>query len=216
MKNPSDRNDWHKSNRNIQPRLFGISALPLTYSFFSSNCDTSQLTFAIYFKSGYFGVMGSCNIQCSTQVCVVHQIRNACRYVVWKDKKAFTADMKPIYDAPNKQAAQAALADFADRWESKYPYAVRSWKENWDELTVFYDFPLEIRRIIYTTNIIENMNGKIRKYTKKKLSFPSDDAVLKSVYLALREISRKWTMPIRNWAIILNQFLTLFENRVQL
>ncbi|MGE8377258.1 MAG: transposase [Sphingobacterium sp.] len=124
--------------------------------------------------------------------------------------------MKPIYDAPNKQAAQAALADFADRWESKYPYAVRSWRENWDELTVFYDFPLEIRRIIYTTNIIENMNGKIRKYTKNKLSFPSDDAVLKSVYLALREISKKWTMPIHNWGIILNQFLTLFEKRVQL
>ncbi|WP_409079950.1 transposase [Sphingobacterium sp. UME9] len=94
--------------------------------------------------------------------------------------------------------------------------AVRSWKENWDDLIVFYDFPLEIRRIIYTTNIIENMNGKIFKYTKNKLSFPSDDTILKSVYLALREIFRKWTMPIRNWAIILNQFLTLFENRVQL
>ncbi|GAA0884978.1 hypothetical protein GCM10009120_35770 [Sphingobacterium siyangense subsp. cladoniae] len=90
--------------------------------------------------------------------------------------------MKPIYEAPNKQAAQAALADFADRWESKYPYAIRSWQQNWDELTVFYDFPLEIRRIIYTTNIIENMNGRIRKYTKNKLSFPSDDAVLKSIY----------------------------------
>ncbi|WP_433903724.1 transposase [Sphingobacterium puteale] len=108
------------------------------------------------------------------------------------------------------------MADFAGRWESKYPYAIRSWRENWDELTVFYDFPLVIRRIIYTTNIIENMNGKIRKYTKNKLSFPSDDAVLKSVYLALREISKKWTMPIQNWGIILNQFLTLFEKRVQL
>ena len=152
----------------------------------------------------------------STQICVVHQIRNACRYVVWKDKKAFTADMKPVYDAPNKQAAQAALDSFADKWESKYPYAIKSWRENWDELTVFYEFPLEIRKIIYTTNIIENMNGKIRKYTKNKLSFPTDEAVLKSVYLALREISKKWTMPIHNWGIILNQFLTLFEKRVQL
>jgi len=166
--------------------------------------------------NGFSPTIRSVFPECSTQVCVVHQIRNACRYVVWKDKKAFTADMKPIYDAPNKQAAQAALADFADRWESKYPYAVRSWRENWDELTVFYDFPLEIRRIIYTTNIIENMNGKIRKYTKNKLSFPSDDAVLKSVYLALREISKKWTMPIHNWGIIINQFLTLFVKRVQL
>lgn len=152
----------------------------------------------------------------STQICVVHQIRNACRYVVWKDKKAFTVDMKPVYDAPNKQAAQAALESFADKWESKYPYAIKSWRENWDELTVFYEFPLEIRKIIYTTNIIENMNGKIRKYTKNKLSFPTDEAVLKSVYLALREISKKWTMPIHNWGIILNQFLTLFEKRVQL
>ncbi|XSG10216.1 IS256 family transposase [Sphingobacterium sp. WOUb80] len=166
--------------------------------------------------NGFSATIRSVFPECSTQVCVVHQIRNACRYVVWKDKKAFTADMKPIYDAPNKQAAEAALTDFANKWESKYPYAIRSWRENWDELTVFYGFPLEIRRIIYTTNIIENMNGKIRKYTKNKLSFPSDDAVLKSVYLALREISRKWTMPIRNWAIILNQFLTLFEKRVQL
>lgn len=152
----------------------------------------------------------------STQICVVHQIRNACRYVVWKDKKAFTADMKPVYDAPNKQAAQAALESFADKWESKYPYAIKSWRENWDDLTVFYEVPLEIRKIIYTTNIIENMNGKIRKYTKNKLSFPTDEAVLKSVYLALREISKKWTMPIHNWGIILNQFLTLFEKRVQL
>ena len=152
----------------------------------------------------------------NTQICVVHQIRNACRYVVWKDKKAFTADMKPVYDAPNKQAAHAALESFADKWESKYPYAIKSWRENWDELTVFYEFPLEIRKIIYTTNIIENMNGKIRKYTKNKLSFPTDEAVLKSVYLALREISKKWTMPIHNWGIILNQFLSLFEKRVQL
>ena len=166
--------------------------------------------------NGFSATIRSVFPQSSTQVCVVHQIRNACRYVVWKDKKLFTKDMKPIYDAPNKKAAEAALAEFADRWESKYPYAVRSWRDNWDELTVFYDFPLEIRKIIYTTNIIENMNGKIRKYTKNKLSFPNDEAVLKSVYLALREISRKWTMPIHNWAIILNQFLTLFENRVQL
>ena len=107
----------------------------------------------------------------STQICVVHQIRNACKYVVWKDKKEFTRDMKFIYDAPNKQAAEAALEDFATKWNSKYSYAVKSWRDNWADLTVFYDFPLEIRKIIYTTNLIENLNGKIRKYTKNKLSF---------------------------------------------
>ena len=154
--------------------------------------------------------------QSKTQICVVHQIRNACRYVVWKDKKAFTRDMKLIYDAPTKQAAEAALEDFATKWNSKYSYAIKSWRDNWEDLTVFYEFPLEIRRIIYTTNLIENLNGKIRKYTKNKLSFPTDDAVMKSVYLALREATKKWSMPIRNWGIVLNQFLTIYEERVQL
>ena len=152
----------------------------------------------------------------STQICVVHQIRNACKYVVWKDKKEFTRDMKFIYDAPNKQAAEAALEDFAAKWNSKYSYAVKSWRDNWADLTVFYDFPLEIRKIIYTTNLIENLNGKIRKYTKNKLSFPTDEAVMKSVYLAVREATKKWSMPIRNWGIILNQFLALYEERVRL
>ena len=151
-----------------------------------------------------------------TQICVVHQIRNACKYVVWKDKKAFTKDMKSIYNAPTKQAAEAALNDFAITWESKYSYAIKSWRDNWEELTVFFEFPLEIRKIIYTTNLIENLNGKIRKYTKNKLSFPTDQAVMKSVYLATREATKKWSMPIHNWGLILNQFLTIFEKRVRL
>jgi transposase-like protein len=124
--------------------------------------------------------------------------------------------MKLIYNAPTKQAAKASLEDFANKWNDKYPYAVKSWEENWEELTVFFEFPIEIRKIIYTTNLIENLNGKIRKYTKNKLSFPTDEAVLKSVYLALREATKKWSMPIHNWGLILNQFLTIFEKRVQL
>ena len=117
--------------------------------------------------------------------------------------------MKQIYKAPNKQAAKVA---FTSKWKHKYPYAIK----NWDELTVFFNFPIEIRKIIYTTNLIENLNGKIRKCTKNKLSFPTDEAVLKSVYLALREATKKWSMPIQNWGLILNQFLTIFEKRVQL
>jgi putative transposase len=152
----------------------------------------------------------------ATQICVVHQIRNSCRYVVWKDKKAFTRDMKHVYAAPTREAALAALNDLEQKWNSKYAYAIKSWRTNWDELTVFFDFPLEIRKIIYTTNLIENLNGKIRKYTKNKLSFPNDEAILKSVYLALREASKKWTMPIHDWGMILNQFLTIFDNRVRL
>lgn len=154
--------------------------------------------------------------QSQTQICVVHQIRNSARYVVWKDKRQFAKDMKQIYDAPTKQAAKASLEHFALQWNHKYPYAIKSWEDNWEELTVFFDFPLEIRKIIYTTNLIENLNGKIRKYTKNKLSFPTDEAVLKSVFLALREATKKWTMPIQNWGLILNQFLTIFEKRVQL
>ena len=146
----------------------------------------------------------------------MHQIRNSCRYVVWKDKKEFTRDMKMIYKASTKEAAKAALGDFKNKWNSKYSYAIKSWENNWNELTVFFDFPVEIRTIIYTTNLIENLNGKIRKYTKNKLSYPTDEAVIKSVYLALRESTKKWTMPIRNWGVILNQFLAIFENRIQL
>jgi len=152
----------------------------------------------------------------ATQICVVHQIRNSCKYVVWKDLKEFTADMKNIYGAINKEAALAALDDFEKKWKSKYMYAVRSWRNNWEDLTTFFEFPIDIRRIIYTTNLIENLNGKIRKYTKTKLSYPNDDAVKKSVYLAIGEIEKKWTVPIRNWGIVLNQFIAIFEDRILL
>ncbi|MCF1753389.1 IS256 family transposase [Mariniradius sediminis] len=150
------------------------------------------------------------------QICIVHQIRNACRFVVWKDRKPFTADMKGIYTAPNRDAARIALDQLEAKWGQKYGYAIKSWRENWEELTAFLDFPLEIRRIIYTTNIIENLNGKVRKYTKNKLSYPTDEAVLKSVFLAVIEATKKWTMPIRDWGMILNQFMIMFENRLKL
>jgi len=154
--------------------------------------------------------------EAATQVCVVHQIRNSCRYVTYKDLKEFTKDLKTIYGAVNKDSAALALDKFEQKWSKKYQYAVRSWRANWDDLTTFFDYPMEIRKIIYTTNLIENLNGRIRKYTKAKLSFPNDDAVKKSVYLAINEIEKKWTMPIRNWAIVLNQFILIFDNRILL
>ena len=154
--------------------------------------------------------------QSSTQICVVHQIRNSCKYVVYKDKKEFTADMKNIYNTPNKDVATTELDNLEKKWGRKYPYAILSWRNNWDDQTVFFQFPLEIRKIIYTTNLIENLNGKIRKYTKSKLSFPSDDAVKKTVYLSLMEIEKKWTMSISNWGLIMNQFMLIFENRIQI
>ncbi len=150
----------------------------------------------------------------ATQICVVHQIRNASKYVVWKDRKEFAKGMKDIYGAPNRDAASHALEALDKKWGSKYSYAIKSWRTNWDELTVFFDFPLEIRKIIYTTNLIENLNGKIRKYTKNKMSFPTDDAVIKSTFLAIQEATKKWTMPIRDWGTILNQFMIIFEGRL--
>jgi len=152
--------------------------------------------------------------QSNTQICIVHQIRNACKFVSYKDRKPFTADMKKIYGAPTKQSAEAAFKDFAMTWEDKYPYSVQSWRTNWDELTTFFSFPLEIRKIMYTTNLIENLNGKIRKYTKNKLSFPTDESVMKSVYLAVQEATRKWSMPIHNWGVITNQFIIIFGARL--
>lgn len=148
------------------------------------------------------------------QICIVHQIRNSCKYVTWTDRREFSADMRLIYNSPNRDAAAIALDDMERKWGKKYGYAIKSWRVNWNELTAFLDFPLEIRKIIYTTNIIENLNGKIRKYTKTKLSFPTDDAVLKSVYLAIIEATKKWTYPIQNWGILLNQFIIMFEKRL--
>jgi putative transposase len=165
---------------------------------------------------GFTEAIGNVFPESTKQICIVHQIRNACRFVAWKDRKAFTADMKDIYTAPNRQAALAALEQLEIKWGHKYAYAIRSWRSNWEELTAFLDFPMEIRKIIYTTNIIENLNGKIRKYTKNKLSFPTDEAVMKSVFLAVLEATKKWTMPIRDWGMILNQFLIMFENRLKL
>ena len=166
--------------------------------------------------NGFTGAITNVFPMANTQICVVHQIRNSARYVVWKDKKEFAEDMKLIYNAPNRDMAKAELEHFARKWGHKYPYAVQSWQNNWEELTVFFDFPLEIRKIIYTTNLIENLNGKIRKYTKNKMVFPTDESLKKSVFLSLMQISKKWTQPIHNWGLILNQFLAIFENRVLL
>lgn len=154
--------------------------------------------------------------QTVTQLCIVHQIRNSCKYVVWKDRKSFCADLKEVYTAPNKAAAEQALADFALKWEAKYKHAIVSWKTNWENLTSYFEFPLEIRKIIYTTNTIENVNRGIRKYIKNKVQFTDDMAAQKAVYLALVNIEKKWNATLQNWGLILHQFLTIFENRCRL
>lgn len=151
-----------------------------------------------------------------TQLCIVHQIRNSCRYVVWKDRKQFCADLKGVYGAPTRDAAKQALHSFAGKWEAKYRYAIQSWQNNWENLTSYFDFPVEIRKIIYTTNVIENLNRGIRKYTKSKVQFPDDQAAEKAVYLAILNIEKKWSMTLQNWGLVLHQFVTIFENRCRL
>jgi transposase-like protein len=154
--------------------------------------------------------------QTITQLCVVHQIRNSCKYVVWKDRKEFCADLKQVYAAPSKKAAEEAFEDFSKKWDSKYHYAILSWQNNRENLTSYFDYPVEIRKIIYTTNTIENLNRGIRKYTKTKVQFPDDQSAEKAVYLAIVNIEKKWSMPLQNRGLVLHQFLTLFQGRCRL
>ncbi|SHM24009.1 IS256 family transposase [Chitinophaga sp. CF418] len=154
--------------------------------------------------------------QTVTQLCVVHQIRNSCKFVVWKDRKEFCADLKEVYGATNRDVAEQALVAFAAKWGTKYRHAIQSWENNRDNLTSYFEFPLEIRKIMYTTNTIENLNRGIRKYTKTKVQFTDDTAAQKAVYLAIMNIEKKWSMTLHNWGIILHQFLTIFEKRCRL
>ena len=165
---------------------------------------------------GFTDAIASVFPRTTKQICVVHQIRNSMKYVPWIDRKKFTSELKAIYTAPNRHLAEQALDKIEKKWGEKYGHAIKSWRNNWDELTAFLDFPLEIRKIIYTTNTIENLNGKIRKYTKNKLSYPTDDAVRKSVFLAIQEATKKWTKPINQWGVILQQFIIMFETRINL
>ena len=138
-----------------------------------------------------------------TQLCIVHQIRNSCKFVCSKDRKSLCADLKLIYTAINKNIALEQLENFKTKWDKKYKYASASWEENWAELTGYFDFPAEIRKLVYTTNTIENLNRGIRKYTKTKTQFPTENAATKSVFLAIENIEKNKTGTIHNWNMIL-------------
>lgn len=148
------------------------------------------------------------------QRCIVHHIRNCAKNVVHKDKKEFCADMKPIYKAINEEAALEAFVKFKDKWNAKYPYAVRSWERNWDELMTFMKYPAEVRRLIYTTNPIEAFNRAIRKVTKTKTSYRTNESLFKLLYLVSMDVIEKWTMQIANWSLIFNQLVIHFEGRI--
>jgi putative transposase len=147
------------------------------------------------------------------QRCLIHQVRQSLTYVSWKDRKAFTADLKTIYQAPTREAAEMRLLELAEKWSERYPMAVRSWEGNWEDLATMFEYPSEIRRLIYTANSIEGYNRQLRKVTKTKGAFPSDEAVRKLLFLANRDITRKWTAPVPNWARIRKQLAIRFAGR---
>lgn len=149
------------------------------------------------------------------QRCIIHQIRSSTRYVSYKDVKAFTTALKPIYKAPTEESGLEALDELERGWGSKYPAAIRSWREHWDELATMFKYPEQIRRIIYTTNAIENFNRQLRKVTKTKSAFVSDDALLKQLYLVTMQVTEKWTMPIKDWGSILMHLIVYFGDRVK-
>lgn len=150
-----------------------------------------------------------------TQLCIVHQIRNAVKFIPSKHRSEFTKDMKQIYNAINLEQAETAVKQLDDKWGAKYPYSIKSWYNNWTELTAFINYPMEIRKVIYTTNIIENLNRQIRKFTANKSMFPTDDAVKKSVYLAILNSELNKTLKINNWNLIQNQFIILYPDRIK-
>jgi putative transposase len=147
------------------------------------------------------------------QRCIIHQIRNSLKYVVWKDRKAFMADLKMVYQAATQEQAEANLIKLEETWGGKYGAAIRSWQNNWEDLSTFFEFPQEIRRLIYTTNTVEGYHRQLRKVIKNKGSFPTEQSVRKLLYLATMDITKKWTAPIRNWPLILNQLAIRFEVR---
>jgi transposase-like protein len=150
------------------------------------------------------------------QSCVVHQIRNSLKYVASKDQKEFLGELKPVYKAATKDLAELNLATLSNKWSKKYPVVIKSWQDNWHKLSTYFKYTEDIRRIIYTTNTIEGFHRQVRKVTKNKGVFPSDDALLKLVYLAYRNISKKWTQPIQNWSLTVSQLSIHFEGRLKL
>jgi len=162
------------------------------------------------FKEAVLAVFPKTDIQ----RCIIHQIRNSLKYISWKDKKAFMVDLKAIYQAPTREAAEGNLRKLKEIWNSQYAVAIRSWDNNWEDLATFFDYPAGIRRMIYTTNTVEGYNRQLRKVTKSRGSFPTGEAVRKLFFLANRDIVKKWTNPMADWPSILNQLVIRFGDRV--
>lgn len=154
--------------------------------------------------------------QTEIQQCVVHQIRNSLKYISSKDSKEFMQDLKLVYQADTHDMASFHLDNLSDKWSNKYPLVIKSWRSNWEELSVYFKYPQSIRRVIYTTNTIESFNSQLRKITKTKRVFSSEMSLLKILYLIQEDVTKKWVMPMHNWNQTLSQFSIIFEGRLEL
>lgn len=164
--------------------------------------------------SGFSEAIRTVFPQTEIQLCVIHQIRNSLKYVSYKEQKALMADLKAVYQAITLQEAEAAFAVFKEKWGKKHPVVIRSWENNWLELTAYFKYPYEMRRIIYTTNIIEGYHRQLRTVTSTKTAYPTDEALKKIIYLATLDAAKKWTMPLKNWKECISQLLIYFEDRI--
>jgi putative transposase len=154
--------------------------------------------------------------QTEIQLCVIHQIRHSLKYVTSKDQKFFMADLKLVYRANSKDLAEHRLLELDEKWGKKYPAVIKSWQTQWDKLSQYFKYPEELRRIIYTTNIIEGFHRQVQKYTKNKGAFTSENALLKLIYCACQKILEKWYQPLHNWALIASQLQIFFDGRLNL
>ena len=174
----------------------------------------SVLIFCTDNLKGIDDAIKSCFPESDHQKCIVHQIRNSVKHVSHKDLKEVCADLKRIYTASTAEAGMNKLEIFSDKWDKKYEYISKSWLDNWEQLSTFWEYPNEIRRLIYTTNPIESFNRNMRKVTKNKPTFPSEDALCKSLFLGIKNLEKKWTTKIANWGIIYSQLLILFDQKL--
>lgn len=163
---------------------------------------------------GFPDAINSVYPQTHIQLCIIHMVRNSLKYVSWKDYKAVTGGLKKVYQAPTEEAALMALDAFAGEWDDKYPQISKSWRAHWENLNTFFGYPPDIRKAIYTTNAIESLNSVIRAAIKKRKVFPTDDSVRKVIYLAIKDASKKWSMPIQNWRLAMSRFIIEFGDRL--
>ncbi len=164
--------------------------------------------------TGFPEAIASIFPETETQLCVIHQIRNSMKYVASKNQKAFMADLKPVYRASTKEAAELALDELEAKWGDAYPLVINSWRRKWHNLSHYFKYPEHIRKVIYTTNAVEAVHRQFRKLTKTKGAFPNENSLLKLLYAGILNASEKWTMPIHNWSLCLSQLAIYFEGRL--